>query len=779
MHTLVEYLSRSGRFGHYWLKQSKLTQWWPTQTIPNPPTVQEDIYFGVHPSRVSKEPTQRTTIEDIQAVNALYADIDAKDYGSKTAAAEHIKQLDHKPSVIVDSGGGYHCYWLFEKPFVLDSLLKEEIAKSLQERWVTYVGGDKAVHDLARILRLPGTLNYKYDPPRRVRVVASNYDRVYDPVGLEKRLPAVDEHRGVDDDKPAIPQVAKPNTLGLQEIVSKAQAAKGGEKFTELWRAWDEGYASASEADLALCCILAFWTGGDYYKIDKLFRLSDRMREKWNRDDYRNDTIIKALGQVTEYYTDPGDYLLAGANDEGNAQCVASRMRKRFLYNQALGWRYFQGTHWDGELAESRIWQGITRVLKERRKAVWNGRGPTLDEGRAKEISRAAKPSTRNIANCKRMLQEMLTVPLKEFDTSPDVLNCQNGVVDLRTGLLVAHSSSQRLIHCTPVKYDENADQAVWTDWLLEAVGGRQEVVDYLQQAVGYTLTGHTREEILFYLYGPARAGKGIFTETLLAALGGTPLAVEADIQMFMNKRQDPQGFMLAGLRTTRMLAASETRGRDWLDEAKLKNLTGGNLIRCAFKGKGFFQYRPTFKIWLSSNVLPKLDPDDTAAWLRVRVISFPNSHLEDLDKKLKGRMKNPNVLEGVLAWAVEGAKQWYKAPKSGLRAPEVIRKETEAARKALDQIEAWMRDRIIDTGAASDKLSYADAFSDYTLYCDERGEKARPRKHWRVALEKKGFDMDAQYGYQKPSGDWGNSRGWSGKRIQGGFSITIGEAAL
>lgn len=778
MHTLVKFLSRGGRFGHYWLKQSKLTQWWSTETIPEPPSAQEDIYFGVHPSKISKEPTQRTTIEDIQVVNSLYADIDAKDFGGRKAAAEHIKQLNPKPSIIVDSGGGYHCYWLFEKPFVLDSLLKEEIAKSLQERWVAFVGGDKAVHDLARILRLPGTLNYKYNPPRQIRVVASNYGRVYDPIILEKLLPPIDEHRGVDDDKPSIPQVAQPNTLDLQEIVSKAQAAKGGEKFTELWRAWDEGYASTSEADLALCCLLVFWTGGDYHKIDKLFRLSDRMRDKWEREGYRHDTIMKALGQVTDYYTDPGDYLLAGANDEGNAQCVASRMRKRFLYNQALGWRYFQGTHWDGELAESRVWMGITRVLKERRKAVWNGRGPSLEEGRAKDISRAAKPSARNIANCKKMLQEMLTVPLSEFDTGPDVLNCQNGVVDLRTGQLVTHSPSQRLTHCTPVKYDENADRTVWTNWLLEAVGGRQEVVDYLQQAVGYTLTGHTREEIMFYLYGPARAGKGIFTETLKAMLK-SPLAVEVDIQMFMSKHGDPQGFMLAGLRSARFLAASETRGRDWLDESKIKKLTGGNTVRCAFKGKASFEYRPCFKIWLSSNVLPKLDPDDTAAWLRLRVVSFPTSHLDDIDKKLKGRMKRTEVLEGVLAWAVEGAKQWYKAPKSGLKAPEVIRKETEDARKALDQVEAWLRDRIIDTGATLDKLSYTDAFSDYALYCDEHGEKPRPRKHWKGALEKKGFDMEAQYGYKKPDGSKGNSRGWSGRKIQGGFSITIGEAVL
>jgi putative DNA primase/helicase len=778
MQTFIEFLSRGGRFGHYWFKESKRTQWWTTQTIPLPPETQENTYFGVHPSKVSKDPSQRTTIEDIQAINCLYADIDTKDYGNKQAAADHVKQLSPKPTIIIDSGGGYHCYWFLEEPFILDSLLKQEIARSLQERWVTFVGGDKAVHDLARILRVPGTFNYKYDPPRHVKILHSNLNRLYNPNTLEKYLPATDEHRGADDDQKAIPKAVRPNTLSLQEIVNLAQAAKGGEKFTALWRGWEEGYSSASEADLALCCLLAFWTGGDFKKIDKLFRLSDRMRDKWlDRPDYRHDTITQALGQVTDYYSDPGDYLTAGANDDGNAQCVASRMRQRFLFNSALGWRYFQGTHWDGELAESRVWTGITRVLKERRKAVWNGRNADLDEGIAKAISSAAKPSTRNISNCMRMLREMLTVSLREFDTSPDILNCRNGVIDLRTGKLTGHASSQRLTHCSPVKYLPDADRTVWTDWLLEAVGGRQEVVDYLQQAVGYTLTGHTREEILFYLYGPARAGKGIFTETLLTTLGGSPLAVEADIQMFMSKRGDPQGFMLAGLRTTRMLAASETRGRDWLDEAKLKNLTGGNLIRCAFKGKNLFQYRPQFKIWLSSNVLPKLDPDDTAAWLRLRVIEFPHSHIDDIDKKLKQHMKRTQVLEGVLAWAVEGAKQWYKAPKEGLKAPEVIRKGTEDARSALDQVEAWLRDRIIDTGAASDKLSYGEAFIDYSLYCDERGEKPRPRKHWKAALTKKGFNMEAQYGYKKPNGSKSTKRGWSGMKLQGGFRITIGDS--
>jgi len=310
---------RGGSYGHYWFKQSKRTSWWSTVEEPSSrDTVlveaagtrtakREDIYFGVHPSKVRKSATDGTKIVDIAAVNCLYADIDAKEFeDDKYQAAEHIKQLNPSPSIIVDSGGGYHCYWLLKEPFILSSTFISEAVQSVQSRWVVYVGGDPAVHDLARILRLPETLNYKYNPPRPVKQVYTNFQRTYTLEELETYLPEA-EHRG-DEVEFKTPAVASPNRLTLQEIVDHAQASTGrgsvgaGTKFKMLWQGMDEGYESASEADLALCCILAFWTGGDYHKIDVLFRASKRMRMKWDREDYRQDTILKALGQVTEHY---------------------------------------------------------------------------------------------------------------------------------------------------------------------------------------------------------------------------------------------------------------------------------------------------------------------------------------------------------------------------------------------------------------------------------------------------------------------------------------------
>jgi putative DNA primase/helicase len=87
--------------------------------------------------------------------------------------------------------------------------------------------------------------------------------------------------------------------LSDKKIIEKASIANNGGKFRRLWAGDTSGYASDSEADLALCSILAFWVGPDEQCIDRLFRLSARCREKWTRRaDYRERTFKLALNRA-------------------------------------------------------------------------------------------------------------------------------------------------------------------------------------------------------------------------------------------------------------------------------------------------------------------------------------------------------------------------------------------------------------------------------------------------------------------------------------------------
>ena len=732
--SFLNHLMRAGTFGHYWLKQSTRTHWWPVDAIGEIPTASEDIYFGVHPSSVAKGPKEATEISDIQAINCLYADIDSHDYEGKEQAAAHVKSLQPKPSVVIDSGGGYHCYWLLKEPFELNTSLKRDIASRVQRQWVMHVGGDLAVHDIARILRLPGTLNYKYTPPRDVTEVYSNLSLLYTLDDLEEYLPEMVNHSPTITK--SVPSTARPNNLVPEEIIELALASKTGDKFRRLLKGISSDYQSASEADQAFCSILAFWTGGDYEKIDLIFKGSDRMRSKWDREEYKFDTITKAILNTRDFYLDPNGLLTAGAHDEGNASCTYARIKDTIAYSDALGWLYYRKDHWESELAEGVVEEAIVETLKERRRAA----ADADDE----DILRATKPTAPHVRNAQALLKRKISVPLEEFDTSPDELNCQNGILNLKTGELSSLYYKKRFTYCIPVRYLPDASSAQWEDWLYYATGKVQEVVDFLQIAVGYSLTGHTREEIMFYIQGPARAGKGLFTETLITMLGGRPLATEVDIDMFMSQKYNNSGvgFSLASLKSTRLIAASESRENEWLNAQRVKRWTGGNIISCAHKYGREFSYTPQFKIWLTSNYPPQMNAEDAAAWGRLRIVEFPISHLGREDKLLKGKMKDPQMLEGVLKWATEGAMKWYELGSKGLIAPQMVVEATNKAQIDVDWVSAWLEEAVQITGSTSDKVPSDIYYHEYKDWCDENGVSAKSLRSLNRSLRDAGHTI-------------------------------------
>ena len=111
--------------------------------------------------------------------------------------------------------------------------------------------------------------------------------------------------RGTGRGTENLPPLASVAHLSDDELLARATAAANGEKFARLW-AGDVGeYDSHSEADLALCCTLGFWTQRDPERIDRLFRRSGLYRAKWDRDNYRERTITRAIAITDEVYAPP------------------------------------------------------------------------------------------------------------------------------------------------------------------------------------------------------------------------------------------------------------------------------------------------------------------------------------------------------------------------------------------------------------------------------------------------------------------------------------------
>lgn len=437
--------------------------------------------------------------------------------------------------------------------------------------------------------------------------------------------------------------------------------------------------------------------------------------------------------------TEPRAPLLQeGADDEGNAQCVYALYGDRFAFCDAYGWLYYTGKFWDRQDAEARLERAIVETLKQRRTAA------VMAE--RENIVKAAKPSAYRVRAAKFLFRSLVTIRVSEFDSSPDLLNCQNGVLDLRTGKLEPHEPAQRFTYCIPVEYDPKADWSEWERFLLQVTDHSTDVVEWMQQAVGYSLTGHTREEILFYIHGPTRSGKGTFTETILALLG-RPLSAEADFNTFTARRDsDSQNFDLAPLKPARFITASESNKYQSLNAGKVKLLTGGNEIRCAFKHKDHFQYRPQYKIWLTSNFPVNADVDDDAVWIRLRVIEFPNSWAGREDKTLKQRMKSKRNLRGVLAWAVEGARKWY-ASEHGLETPEDVTLSTQRTRDELDYVKMFIDECCeSDPGNMELFVSNSSLYAAYEQWCDENGITPKKKRSLTMSLKKRGFENGREY---------------------------------
>ena len=228
---LIRYLQRGGTKNYYLTFDANghaHATWYNSGGLPPWPPAGTNVYFGVNPcsaipttnahGKPAKPENVRGRVENIAALNCLYAEFDTKDFGgSLDETLAHVRGLAVPPSVIVASGGGYHCYFLLAEPFVLDTDKARERAVDVQAQWTAFVRGDDAAKDIARVLRVPGTLNYKYEPARPVAFVEQDYSRTYTLDALQAMLPAL-APRKARTPKPDAPAC---QTDGLQPGVAQ------------------------------------------------------------------------------------------------------------------------------------------------------------------------------------------------------------------------------------------------------------------------------------------------------------------------------------------------------------------------------------------------------------------------------------------------------------------------------------------------------------------------------------------------------------------------------
>jgi len=441
--------------------------------------------------------------------------------------------------------------------------------------------------------------------------------------------------------------------------------------------------------------------------------------------------------------------LFQSYDDEGNAQAVNKRHSGQFLHCLSLGWLHYTGTHWTTKLAESKLERAIVDTLKARGIAASMAEDENTDLSKLKT---AARPKTANIKNAKFNLSSIVATHIDEFDNSPDLLNVKNGVLNLKTGELSPHTPEEMFTYCLNTEYKPEADTMEWIEFLWDSLTPEgkdfsikeneeyNELLDFIKCAVGYTLTGQTIEQCMFYVQGPTRAGKGLFLQTLLKVMG-KPLSISIPFDTFTKKRDgDGQNFDLAGLRNSRFAAASESNKTRMINAETVKNVTGGDETRCAHKNKPYFEYLPKYKIWLATNNNVVADASDDAFWNRLRVINFPNSHAGKEDFGFGNRLQTKEGLEAVLAWAVEGSMKWYKdlADGPGLGRPDLIRRLTKVHREENDLVKQFIAECCI---VGENKIAtIANMTAAFKEWCQDRNVDPYRGFRFKESMNNKGF---------------------------------------
>lgn len=277
----------------------------------------------------------------------------------------------------------------------------------------------------------------------------------------------------------------------------------------------------------------------------------------------------------------------------------------------------------------------------------------------------------------------------KELDADGWLFNCQNGVLNLQTGKLMPHAPSFNLSYISPVKYDPKAQCPKFLEFLDQIMKGRKSLVDFIQRAAGYSLTGSTREHCFFILNGNGRNGKSTLVDVLRHISGDYAGSLPSHSLLAQKYEGIPND--LASITGKRFVCASEISERKRLDEAKIKSMTGGEPVNARFLNKEWFAYTPQFKIWLSTNELPEIHERNEGIWSRIHCVPF-DRYFEEEERDTELKEKLIAEADGILNWILHGCMEWQS---TGLTPPQEVLNSTKSYRNDMDYMSAFIAEHV------------------------------------------------------------------------------------
>ena len=533
---------------------------------------------------------------------------------------------------------------------------------------------------------------------KRGRVEAYDRGRYFTVTGHRaQQLPATPEPRQAEiedlyakyfaDESAPTPVQASTATahapaISDDDAIARVKATDNGRALWDgdpaLWAKDTGAYPSKSEADLALCREIEKVVGHDAAAIDRLWLVSGlgvRGKVK-DRADYRKRTIDLILATPSapsrnDRFTDLSNAeRLVRLHDEDVLRYVHGLSR----------WHIWDGTRWaideDG---------GVERRAHLTARAIHNEAAVAPTQAQSDALGKWAmrsqsQPRLKAMIDVARALDGTST-KASALDTDLWALNCLNGTIDLRTGVLREHRREDLITKMAPVEFDPAARLDLW-DQFLETALPNAETRRYVQKLAGYSLCGEREEDLVVFIHGPPATGKSTWREALTATLGSyAAVASFATFTQSQARGGAPRSDLVA-LQGARLVTVPEADSSRRLATGMIKQMSGGE----AMKERGLYaseiEFRPQFLPVLIGNERPPVPSGEQGIWRRLKEVPF-NVTMNPPDRSIRPKLRNPAVAgPAILAWAVEGCLLWQQ---EGLEAPEEVRDASGMYKLAMD----------------------------------------------------------------------------------------------
>jgi putative DNA primase/helicase len=490
---------------------------------------------------------------------------------------------------------------------------------------------------------------------------------------------------------------------------------------------------------------------GEGSRNDTLFRYGSSLRAKGKNDDEIRMAICEANQTICSVPLDEDELEIVikqavrypqGASledasiltDTGNADRFVQKYGDVLRYNRSFKWMAWNGKKWEfnSENLPTQCAQETARsILKDaadivdsdhQRKAVkWAL--SSLNEGRLDAMMELAKAH--------------LHSETKEFDDNhPWLLNVENGILNLQTGVLLEHDPYYRMTRVAGTSFDPNAQAPNWQAF-VEMIFPDPDVRKYIQKAFGYSLTGNSDERAIYFLEGPkGNNGKSTFIEVGFMLAG--EYGKKTNIKAITETGQGGLTPLNEDFYNARFVATDELDANVRFNTTQIKSLSGNDEIHCNPKYRDPFTFHPTHHLWIFGNQIVQPDKlDDAAFFSRLKRIIF--------DREIPAEIRRPMEevkamfraeLPGILNWALEGIRMYLD---EGWQVPQAVVQAVQEYQNDNDYLAQFIDEQyVLEEGG---KVLKAIFHTTYNEYLHQMGQPTISLK--RLADQLKRFNVE------------------------------------